>query len=151
MLMISKEKYNAVCRDYKGTFNDYHNEAPHLKGRRTWLTKDENGATALLIEGVHFLVDGDFSHLPGLTKENACIGFAYGWCDGYQILEKLYSITEEFAEENWLCYLDRATTTAHVAGRVDRHDFAISGSRTSQWSKKPATADNVETFEPIPF
>ena len=151
MLMISKEKYNSVCRDYKGIFNDYHNEAPHLKGRRTWVTKDENGATALLIEGVHFLVENDFSNLPGLTIENACVGVAYGFCSGYQILERLYSITEEFAEENWLCYLDRATTTAHVAGRVDSHDFAIVGSRCSQWSKKPLTADTVEASEPIPF
>ena len=76
MLTITQEKYNAIPKDYKGTFADYRNEAPQLKGRRTWLTKDESGPV-LLLEGVHFLVEGDFSHLPALTKETAADGHQY--------------------------------------------------------------------------
>ena len=129
MLTITQEKYNAIPKDYKGTFADYRNEAPQLKGRRTWLTKDERGPV-LLLEGVHFLVEGDFSHLPALTKETAADGLAYSWCGtGFQIVEKVYTITEEYAKANHLAYIDRVKTT--------KGDFALSGSRWSQYSQLP--------------
>lgn len=141
MLTISKEKYDSIPKDYKGIYQDYRNEAPQLKGRRTWLTKDESG-TVLLLEGVHFLVEGDYSHLPILTRETAATGLAYAWCSRFQIVQEVYTISEEYAKENQLCYIDRARTTAG--------DFALSGSRWSQYSQEP-WADEDEEPEKIPF
>lgn len=141
MLIISKEKYNSISRDYKGTFQDYRNEAPQLKGRRTWLTKDESG-TVLLLEGVHFLVEGDYEHLPVLTRETAATGLAYAWCNSFQIVKEVYTISEEYAKENHLAYIDRAKTT--------KGDFALAGSRWSQYSQLPPQEQQEEPEE-IPF
>jgi len=146
MLTISKEKYDSIPKDYKGIYQDYRNEAPHLKGRRTWLTKDESG-TVLLLEGVHFLVDGDYSHLPTLTRETAATGLAYAWCNRFQIVQEVYTISEEYAKENHLAYIDRARTTAG--------DFALAGSRWSQYSQLPfeefCKSFEEEKPEQIPF
>jgi hypothetical protein len=141
MLIISKSKYDAIPRDYKGTFQDYHNEAPQLKGRRTWLTKDESG-TALLLEGVHFLVEGNYEHLPVLTRETAATGLAYAWCNSFQIVKEVYTISEEYAKENHLAYIDRVKTT--------KGDFALAGSRWSQYSQLPPQEQEKEPEE-IPF
>lgn len=58
--------------------------------------------------------------LPVLNKTNAIPGCYYAWCDGYQIVRRIYRITDEYAAENELMYLDRVETTAG--------DFALPGS-----------------------
>lgn len=58
--------------------------------------------------------------LPGLDKSTAFAGCFYGWCAGWQQVRRIYRISEEYAEENWLMYLDRVETTAG--------DFALPGS-----------------------
>lgn len=58
--------------------------------------------------------------LPVLNKANAIPGCFYAWCDGYQIVRRIYRISEEYAAENNLMYLDRVETTAG--------DFALPGS-----------------------
>lgn len=118
MRIITKEQYNRIGNDYKGIFHDYHGTHPELKGRRTAFLPGEG--TVLFIEGIHFLVDGDYSHLPILHKSNAVIGAAYQSAGGYQILHEVYRITEEYAADNELMYLDRCKTS--VA------DFALPGS-----------------------
>lgn len=53
MKKITKKEYNEIPKDYRGIYSDYQGTHPHLKGRKTMLSY-ENGATVLLIEGVHF-------------------------------------------------------------------------------------------------
>lgn len=147
MLIISKAEATAI------QFQKYFSkggEFPELNGRRYYYRQTESGMYEIMLEGLHFLVDGDYSHLPTLTKETAHIGAAYAWCDGFQILDELYSISEEYATENWLCYLDRAKTTANVYGVIHHHDFSIIGSRLSQWAKTPYAPEQEEPEE-IPF
>ena len=57
---------------------------------------------------------------PTLTKENAKVGQYYAFAGGYTIVQRIYRISEEYARENELCYLDRVTTTTG--------DFALPGS-----------------------
>ena len=60
--------------------------------------------------------------LPVLCLSNAKVGNYYRWCDGWQRLTRVYRITEEYAKENELCYLNRATA---VTSFGDAHDFAL--------------------------
>lgn len=62
----------------------------------------------------------DLTQLPGLQKVNAVPGCFYGWCDGWQQLYRTYRISEEYARENELMYLDRCETSAG--------DYALPGS-----------------------
>ena len=66
----------------------------------------------LITEGVHFLVEGDYSHLPTLHKSNALVGAMYRNGDGCFKLNRLYRITEEYAREHELTCLERVDTTA---------------------------------------
>lgn len=115
---ISKEQYDRIGADYKGVYQDYQGAFPQRKGRRTAFLPGHG--TTLFTEGIHFLVDGDYKHLPELNKSNAEVGAAYRFCDSYQIVQSVYRITEEYAAENELMYLDRVITNSG--------DFALPGS-----------------------
>lgn len=118
MRIITKEQFARIGADYKGVFHDYHGTHPEHKGRRTAFLPGDG--TVLSIEGIHFIVDGDYSHLPILSKHNAVVGCAYQSAGGYQIVQEIYRLTEQQAEE-WGCmYLDRVKTTTG--------DFALPGS-----------------------
>lgn len=118
MRIITKEQYSRIGSDYKGVFQDYRGTLPWHKGRRTAFLPGEG--TVLSLEGVHFLVDGDYDHLPILCKGNAVEGCAYQSAGGYQIVKRVYRLTEEQAEELGCMYLDRVETTFG--------DFALPGS-----------------------
>lgn len=118
MRIITKEQYSRIGSDYKGIFHDYRGTQPWHKGRRTAFLPGEG--TTLSLEGVHFLVDGDYGHLPILCKANAKEGCAYQFAGGHQIVKRIYRLTEEQAEELSCMYLDRVETTAG--------DFALPGS-----------------------
>ena len=118
MTHISKEEFDGIGKDYKGIYEDYQEIFPMRKGRRTAFLPGHG--TTLYTEGVHFIVDGDYTHLPVLDKSNAEEGLAYQSCGSYQVVSKLYRITEAYAAENELIYLDRVTTS--------EGDFALPGS-----------------------
>lgn len=58
--------------------------------------------------------------LPGLNKTTAIPNCFYGWCDGWQQVYRIYRISDHYAAENDLMYLDRVETSAG--------DFALPGS-----------------------
>lgn len=118
MKTITKEQFTRIGADYKGVFSDYQGKMPWHKGRRMAFLPGEG--TKLFLEGVHFLVDGDYSHLPILIKDNAREGCAYQSASGYQIVKRVYRLTAEQAEEWGVMYLDRVETTMG--------DFALLGS-----------------------
>ena len=118
MRIITKEQFAKICSDYKGVFHDYQGTHPEHKGRRTAFLPGEG--TALFLEGVHFLVDGDYSHLPILCKSNAVAGACYQFAGSYLVVHEVYRLAEEYAEEHELMYLDRAKTSVG--------DFALIGS-----------------------
>ena len=118
MRIITKEQFDKIGSDYKGIFQDYRGTHPEHKGRRTAFLPGEG--TTLFIEGVHFLVEGDYSHLPILHKSNAVVGACYQTAGGYQVVHDIYRISEEYAEKCELYCLDRVTTSWG--------DFALPGS-----------------------
>lgn len=67
-----------------------------------------------------WMEESEPEELPALTKENAKIGQYYAFAGGYTIVQRVYRISEEYARENGLCYLDRVATTIG--------DFALPGS-----------------------
>lgn len=90
-------------------------------GRRTLMVNDGTGCS-LITEGVHFLIEGDYSNLPVLHKGNALEGAAYQFAGGYMIVHKVYRLTEAQASEWGAMYLDRVETSTG--------DFALPGSDT---------------------
>lgn len=120
MLHISKADFDRIGADYKGVYMDYQGVFPKRKGRRTAFLPGHS--TTLFVEGVHFIVDGDYSHLPILCKENAEEGAAYQFGGDYLIVSRIYRISLEYARENHLTYLDRVETSMG--------DFALPGSNT---------------------
>ena len=120
MMYISKADFDRIGNDYKGVYSDYQGHYPQRKGRRTAFLPGHG--TTLFTEGIHFVVEGDCGHLPALCKDNAEVGAAYRFCDGYQIVQRVYRISEEYAAENELTYLDRVTTSTG--------DFALSDGDT---------------------
>lgn len=120
MLHISKADFDRIGADYKDVYMDYHGTHPQRKGRRTAFLPGHS--TTLFVEGVHFIVDGDYSHLPILCKENAEEGAAYQFGGNYLIVSRIYRISLEYARENHLTYLDRVETSMG--------DFALPGSNT---------------------
>ncbi|MGL5765283.1 MAG: hypothetical protein ACRCX8_06550 [Sarcina sp.] len=57
MRKLTLKEYNKIDKDYRGIFEDYQGNAPHLKGRRTMLANEE-GRTVLIFEGIHFEIVG---------------------------------------------------------------------------------------------
>ena len=92
---------------------------PYYIGRRNIMVNEGKGTT-LLTEGIHFLIDGDYSTLPVLHKSNAKEGAAYQGAGGVIFVQKIYRISEEQARRDDLMYLDRVTTSIG--------DFALPGS-----------------------
>ena len=109
MLHISKADFDRIGTDYKGVYMDYQGVFPKRKGRRVAFLPGHG--TTLFVEGVHFIVDGDYSHLPVLCKENAEEGAAYQFGGDVLYVNRIYRISEDYANENSLLYLDRVETT----------------------------------------
>ena len=61
MYTVSKSEWDKIPSDYKGIWHDYYGEAPELTGRKvvmsTCITHNPNELCALLIEGVHFVIE----------------------------------------------------------------------------------------------
>lgn len=58
MIVITKEKWDSICSDYKGTWQDYYNERPDWIGRRVVMSGCINPKELgkLLVEGEHFII-----------------------------------------------------------------------------------------------
>ena len=97
------------------------------------------------------MMNVDYNNLPILTIENAVVGKAYSCAGGYQIVEEIYSISEEFATEHQLCYLDRVKTICKIGNKTFHRDFAFSDGRWSKWSQTPWQDKEEEVAEVIPF
>ena len=61
MIKVSKEKWESICDDYKGTWMDYHNEHPEWIGRKVvmsaCITGNASELCSLLVEGGHFNIE----------------------------------------------------------------------------------------------
>lgn len=58
MIKVSKEKWDKIPTDYKGTWQDYYNEHPEWIGKRVVMSACiSNEYGKLLIEGVHFVIE----------------------------------------------------------------------------------------------
>jgi len=62
LITVSQEKWDSICEDYKGIWQDYYDECPEWKGRRVvmsgCITEDPAELGKLLVEGVHFEISG---------------------------------------------------------------------------------------------
>lgn len=58
LIEITKEKWDSIHSDYKGTWKDYYNERPDLIGRKVVMSGciNPNELGKLLIEGEHFII-----------------------------------------------------------------------------------------------
>ena len=60
LIEVSQEKWDSIGSDYKGIWQDYYDECPGWKGRKTVLsgciTEDPTELGKLLVEGVHFRI-----------------------------------------------------------------------------------------------
>ena len=58
IIKVSKEEWDKIHTDYKGTWQDYHNERPEWIGRKVVMSGciNPNELGKLLIEGVHFII-----------------------------------------------------------------------------------------------
>lgn len=126
MKIISKKDFNAIPDAYRGVFFDYQGTHPEWKGRRTAFLPGEG--TTLFIEGVHFLVDGDYSHLPVMHKNNARVGDCYLFSGGYIEVTKVYRISEEYAKEHDLYQLDRVDFIHYYRNAAIPGSCALPGS-----------------------
>ena len=117
----AKQQYTGQWEDCP--FNRSRVEAGELPayyiGRRNIMVNEGKGL-CLLTEGVHFLIEGDYSTLPVLHKGNAMVGAAYQFAGGVTFVQRVYRVSEEQARAEGLMYLDRVTTS--------NGDFALPGS-----------------------
>jgi len=62
LITVSQDKWDSICSDYKGIWQDYYDECPEWKGRRVvmsgCITEDPVELGKLLVEGVHFEISG---------------------------------------------------------------------------------------------
>lgn len=62
LIDVTREKWDFIGSDYKGTWQDYYDECPEWKGRKVvmsgCITEDPAELGMLLIEGVHFRITG---------------------------------------------------------------------------------------------
>lgn len=60
IIKISKEQWDATNSDYKGIWQNYHNDHPEWIGKRTimstCITNNPNELCKLWIEDVHFII-----------------------------------------------------------------------------------------------
>ena len=132
----AREQYTGRWED--SPFNLSRVEAGELPagyiGRRNVMLGGDRGCE-LLTEGVHFLVEDDYSHLPWLTKENAMVGACYRHPGGYIEVTRVYRLTEEEAREHELWYLDRASYIQHAKWGTAETGCALAGSDLSEYFK----------------
>lgn len=95
-----------------------------IDGRRTF---SQNGK--ILVEGVHFLVNGEYDHLPTLDKDNAVVGNAYKFCDGYMILKSIRTVTDEEIKKFQLRFKMQFTAQSHTSGGSYEIGGGLSGSQ----------------------
>jgi len=61
MIIISKKEWNDIYKDYKGIWQDYHNNHPEWIGKKTvmstCITHNPNELCKLLIEDVDFVIE----------------------------------------------------------------------------------------------
>lgn len=61
MIKVSQKEWASIHADYKGVWHDYHGDHPEWKGKRvvmsTCITHNPNELCALLVEGVHFIIE----------------------------------------------------------------------------------------------
>ena len=134
MKIYTKEEW--AREQYKGRweaspFNLGQVEAGELPayyiGRRNVMVGGENGPT-LLTEGVHFLVDGEYDQLPVLHKDIAMKGACYQFAGGYIKVHQVVRITEEYAQEHLLYYLDHVLYTHYTKSGTTYGGCALPGS-----------------------
>lgn len=117
MIRISKKELGP----YVSKYVDYDGTHPKWVGRRCAFLPGHG--TTLFVEGVHFIVEDDNSHLPVLEKSNAEVGLAYqGAGNGIVFVQNLYRLTVEQARADGFVYLDRVTAS--------NGDYALPGSDT---------------------
>ena len=126
MKIISKAEFDAIDDGYKTEFRDVLGKRPEWRGRRAAFLPGEG--TALSIEGVHFLVDGEYTHLPWLAKANAAEGCCYQFPGGYIQVTRLYRLSEEEALEKDLYSLDRVEYIQHAKWGSVPGGCALAGS-----------------------
>lgn len=65
LIEVSQEKWDSIGSDYKGIWQDYYDECPEWKGRKTvmsgCITEDPTELGKLLVEGVHFRISNERS------------------------------------------------------------------------------------------
>ena len=61
IIIITQEKWDSICSDYKGTWQDYYNERPDWIGRKVVMSGciNPNELGKLLVEGEHFIIRGE--------------------------------------------------------------------------------------------
>ena len=107
MEWITKKDFYRIPRDYRGIFEDYRGKSPEFAGRRTAML---HGCVSE-VEGVHFMVIDDYTHLPVLTVQNAKSGYYYkGPGNSYILVLERYKVTDQFAKDSKLNFLDRVKT-----------------------------------------
>lgn len=120
MKIFTKEEWER--KQYKGRWDDSRFNLdrvaagelhPYYIGRRHLMVGGERGPE-LLTEGLHFLVDGDYSELPVLEKANAKVGACYQFAGGYIQVTEIIRYTEEEANERGLYYLDHVRYVQHT-------------------------------------
>ena len=126
MLTFTKEEW--AKKQYTGQWGDNSYNQSRVEtgessayyiGRRNLMVGGPNGCE-LLTEGLHFLIEGDYSNLPVLHKSNAIVGAAYqGPGNDHFILKRIYRVSEEYAHEHQLICLERVETSFA--------DFALPG------------------------
>ena len=61
MIKVSKEKWDSICDDYKGNWQNYYNDHPEWIGRKVvmsaCITGNASELCSLLVEGVHFNIE----------------------------------------------------------------------------------------------
>lgn len=96
-------------------------------GRRNVMVGGEHGCE-LLTEGVHFLIEGDYSNLPVMDKDNVMKGACYQFSGGYIEVLDVYRLDEETAKEHDLLYLDRVAFIQHAEWGTALGGCALPGS-----------------------
>lgn len=123
LVHISKKEFNAIPSENKSIYQDYDGLHPQRAGRRVAFLHGHGNP--LLIEGIHFIVDRDQSHLPVLCKENAEVGAMYQGAGGPCTVTRVYQLTDAEAAARDLIYLERAEARMADGRTVE---FALPGS-----------------------
>ncbi len=116
MITITKDDYDRIHSDYKCICTEHNKH----KGRRMAFLPGYG--TTLFTEGVHYLVEGDYNHLPVINLKNAEKGLAYRFAGGYFIVQEIYKVSPKYASDNDLYYLNRVKV---ITNKDYEMDFAL--------------------------